>query len=232
MELLVVIGIIALLISILLPSLNKARRAAQAVACASNMRQVGIAMQFYVNDTKGMYPLSFQYRTASYYPDFVSTAIRWDDLLIIKGYIANSGILLCPIAQQIQVPYLYDYNGKQVLYDSHRNYGVAVFGIGGGNNPSWNWYDPAKFIGIRQGQIKDSAARIAVGEADEQGYPNNNGFRMNGDTAYSLYGVPAKWHSGGGNYLYLDGHVTYKKFEEVAWPNEVSLYIWFYPNQL
>jgi prepilin-type processing-associated H-X9-DG protein/prepilin-type N-terminal cleavage/methylation domain-containing protein len=52
-ELLVVIGIIALLISILLPALNKARQAAQAVACSSNMRQTGIAILMYANDNKG-----------------------------------------------------------------------------------------------------------------------------------------------------------------------------------
>src|SRR4051812_17053486 len=51
-ELLVVIGIIALLISILLPALNKARRAANETACASNLRQLSLAMVMYTNEWK------------------------------------------------------------------------------------------------------------------------------------------------------------------------------------
>jgi prepilin-type N-terminal cleavage/methylation domain-containing protein/prepilin-type processing-associated H-X9-DG protein len=55
-ELLVVIGIIALLISILLPSLNRARETANRVKCGSNMRQVGQAILLYANENKGNYP--------------------------------------------------------------------------------------------------------------------------------------------------------------------------------
>src|SRR5436309_11525355 len=55
-ELLVVIGIIALLVSILLPSLNRAREAAKATKCLSNLRQLGLAFVMYTNENQGRFP--------------------------------------------------------------------------------------------------------------------------------------------------------------------------------
>ena len=54
-ELLVVVGIIALLISVLLPVLGKAREHANRVKCMSNIRQVGVAMQMYRNDNRNVF---------------------------------------------------------------------------------------------------------------------------------------------------------------------------------
>ena len=64
-ELLVVIGIIAVLISILLPALNKARDAADTAKCLANMRQIGTALQMYYNGEKGYVPLGLTYLSTS-----------------------------------------------------------------------------------------------------------------------------------------------------------------------
>jgi prepilin-type N-terminal cleavage/methylation domain-containing protein/prepilin-type processing-associated H-X9-DG protein len=51
-ELIVVVGIIALMIAMLLPALARARAQAKVVQCASNLRQVGIAMHMYLSDSR------------------------------------------------------------------------------------------------------------------------------------------------------------------------------------
>jgi prepilin-type N-terminal cleavage/methylation domain-containing protein len=60
-ELLVVVAIIALLISILLPSLAGARKQARAIKCAANLRDVGLAFAAYLGESRSIYPPAYVY---------------------------------------------------------------------------------------------------------------------------------------------------------------------------
>lgn len=78
-ELLVVIGIIALLIGILLPALNKARESSRSIKCASNIRQLGVAMQFYINENKGILPHGGDPRYTDNDGDRAARSVGWWD---------------------------------------------------------------------------------------------------------------------------------------------------------
>ena len=71
-ELLVVVGIIAVLLALLLPAMNKARESARAVACASNLRQIGMGMVMYVNENKQRFPFH-----ADWGPAYEEDWIHW-----------------------------------------------------------------------------------------------------------------------------------------------------------
>ena len=73
-ELLVVIGIIALLIAILLPALSKARGAANTAACLSNLRTIGQAMMLYASENKGAIPGSAHTTGLSIWNNSVTTS--------------------------------------------------------------------------------------------------------------------------------------------------------------
>ena len=98
-ELLVVIGIIALLISILLPTLNKAREAARTAQCLSNIRQLGMAFQMYANEFKDVVPLGYVTTQKWYgYSVWLDSTKSKGPLypLYERGYFKQPQSLFCP----------------------------------------------------------------------------------------------------------------------------------------
>src|SRR5688572_16444974 len=117
-ELLVVIGIIAILISILLPSLTRAREAANRAACLSNLRSIGQMFLIYAHENKRQIPLGT--RTNSYPESYWirrdnGGQIRWVSWgpLYQAGYMKSPGYMYCPSAAD---PY-HQYNGPSNGWD-------------------------------------------------------------------------------------------------------------------
>lgn len=93
-ELLVVIGIIAVLIGILLPALNRAREAAKGVSCLANLRSIGQALQIYANTNRDSLPIGLWYgqRAAnSWANDFGagSPATNW--VVLLQNTVSKNG---------------------------------------------------------------------------------------------------------------------------------------------
>src|SRR5687768_7239288 len=99
-ELLVVIGIIALLISMLLPALNKARQAAETASCLAQLRGLGQAVAIYQAESRGsMVPLS-QWSNGT----FGSNRYRGFNVWGLLKVRAGSMTAVCPTAAKLEAP--------------------------------------------------------------------------------------------------------------------------------
>ncbi|HUW19024.1 MAG TPA: prepilin-type N-terminal cleavage/methylation domain-containing protein [Sedimentisphaerales bacterium] len=93
-ELLVVIAIIALLMSMLVPALNKAKAQAKSAACLSNLHQLGLAAQMFLSDHEGQ--LSDDLGSLGFLPGGRDSQGRVDEKM--WPYYKNVKLLLCPSA--------------------------------------------------------------------------------------------------------------------------------------
>ena len=91
-ELLVVVAIIAVLAGLLLPVFSRAKEAARSTACLSNLRQVGIALQVYVQENNNRLPL-MRDRTGP--ADSATNQPPAPDL-VLAGQLGNGRVLQCP----------------------------------------------------------------------------------------------------------------------------------------
>ena len=95
-ELLVVIGIIAILVGLLLPALNKARRQAMLAQCQSNMRQIALGMLQYTNDNQNHIMIGWidsgKKFGATLYPD----GWGWAGELMYQGYVRSENYYVNP----------------------------------------------------------------------------------------------------------------------------------------
>jgi len=112
-ELLVVIGIIAVLIGILLPALSKVRTASQALKCSSNLRQLVVATQMFANEHTGYLPKAENNGSPRMQGWNVRLGTRWeyDDNLwswqyaLLKYVNKSKDVFLCPADTDPKIRY-------------------------------------------------------------------------------------------------------------------------------
>lgn len=85
-EILIVLAILGILAAILFPAFNRARSGARTASCASNLRQIGLAMRQYSQDNSGFYPDPDRYGFGA--------ACSWPDRIF--GYVRSPEVFECP----------------------------------------------------------------------------------------------------------------------------------------
>lgn len=203
-ELLVVIGIIALLISILLPALNRARDAARGAACLSNLRQLGLTMFNYQADYKGRFvPYSSDTSLVA------STNWSWPALLYAAKYTGTAKIYTCPGLTEAEYP---DFNSvgpvplNDVMpeYFAWIHYAYNYLHLGS----SWREYPARQFPPAKVTDIAQPSDTIMMVDSKRNDLVNITirGYYIVAE--YDWGPAPDARHNGSVNVLWTDGHAT------------------------
>jgi prepilin-type N-terminal cleavage/methylation domain-containing protein len=117
-ELLVVIAIISLLVSILLPSLQKAKELARSAMCMSNLRSIGTGLGMYMNESDGSFPIGFRPSNNSW----GLPGAMWTTTLLNGDYAETVYALICPsfAPADVEVP------AEKEWYLGYLTYGMGA----------------------------------------------------------------------------------------------------------
>jgi prepilin-type N-terminal cleavage/methylation domain-containing protein/prepilin-type processing-associated H-X9-DG protein len=211
-ELLVVIAVIALLISILMPSLSNARSMAMRVKCSHNLKQLSLAFQLYIDEYNDKYPCAQDPVMPN--PD---PAAAWDIWLwmgrgwrpVVEPYVGttsgvrSSSVLLCP--QDSTDPNMYDdtsYAYSLSFYHSPAQINTVTT-IG---QQLWIVLNPS--VPQKSTKVSRPANKIMIGEWLSNHKPTD--------------GDDGGWwcHTGGRNFLFADSHVDNIKAEDIQPAND------------